>query len=884
MTDTYSGLISWSQGLEHWQRDALRRLATKETLLATDFDELVELSLGTSGVDAEPLDAEHLPVRDDAAAPVRLVALEHIQGVNRLQPGARLNFGADGLTVIFGLNGTGKSGYVRALKQCCSSRHPEEILPDVSSAVQEPPKVRVSYSVGDVDSAVDIDLRDSPGNLDLKRVPVYDQHSGRTHLARAGASLEVVPAGVDLLRRYVAFLDEFKQKLTLLAESVGSPETAQLCASFTDSEVAAAIDALGSPGALQRVESLAELTPEEAGEIQTLPQQIEGARSGSRASRLQLNRAANADAIRITRSLTAVLPSLTDDSIHRIETFESSREVLADLIEHGQEHDWTTEPLPGVGTPAWHELWLSAEKFATEHDPDGEAFPANLQKCSLCQQDLSAEAKERLERFASFAANDLARRLEELTNANVTTVERLRRLVLDDLDTSALAALNQVDADLVGRLTGFRARVEAIVDGSGSVLPAEPDGGSVDTSAPVLGDSPGDNPQGLSDLATELIAGLKGAAGAAEQRASAAQHGSPEDEILNNLLTRHTHLNERQVLLEQIGVLRQHDQDQTARATLLAIAAKCTTNAASARARQLSDATTKELVEAFARNLDPLITQRNPVQMQPRGVQKGSSRVGFNLGTGEQLDLSGVLSEGEFRSVALAAFLADLEVAGDQSALVFDDPVTSLDHSFQERVAERLVQEALQRQVIVFTHSTQFLGILIEAHEAAESQVGSPIAFELTEIEWNGYPGSVSRRPTTRLPRLDKVLHHIEQDLIPEATRAFDENRDADYQMQAGWILLGLRQAWEQAVEEVAVAGVVKRYRNSVQTQHLRTLTVLTDADCIEVDRGMTLESRYLHNPADGSARPPLPPTTLRAEVQRIRDWKTDLKRRQKAV
>jgi wobble nucleotide-excising tRNase len=48
-----------------------------------------------------------------------------------------------------------------------------------------------------------------------------------------------------------------------------------------------------------------------------------------------------------------------------------------------------------------------------------------------------------------------------------------------------------------------------------------------------------------------------------------------------------------------------------------------------------------------------------------------------------------VLSEGEHRCVALAAFLAELSTIDAQSAIVFDDPVSSLDHQHRDKVAQR---------------------------------------------------------------------------------------------------------------------------------------------------------------------------------------------------
>jgi wobble nucleotide-excising tRNase len=68
-----------------------------------------------------------------------------------------------------------------------------------------------------------------------------------------------------------------------------------------------------------------------------------------------------------------------------------------------------------------------------------------------------------------------------------------------------------------------------------------------------------------------------------------------------------------------------------------------------------------------------------------------------------------VLSESEQTCVALAAFLTEPATAGHRSALVFDDPVSSLNHKWRESVALRLVGEADSRQIIVFTYDLVFL-------------------------------------------------------------------------------------------------------------------------------------------------------------------------------
>ena len=90
-----------------------------------------------------------------------------------------------------------------------------------------------------------------------------------------------------------------------------------------------------------------------------------------------------------------------------------------------------------------------------------------------------------------------------------------------------------------------------------------------------------------------------------------------------------------------------------------------------------------------------------------------------------------VLSEGEHRCVALAAFLAELSTIDAQSAIVFDDPVSSLDHLHRDLVAARLAEAGESRQVIVFTHDMAFLLLLDEACRATKDRAATPVSYRM---------------------------------------------------------------------------------------------------------------------------------------------------------
>jgi ABC-type uncharacterized transport system ATPase subunit len=78
-----------------------------------------------------------------------------------------------------------------------------------------------------------------------------------------------------------------------------------------------------------------------------------------------------------------------------------------------------------------------------------------------------------------------------------------------------------------------------------------------------------------------------------------------------------------------------------------------------------------------------------------------------------------VLSDGEQRVLSMAFFLAELAVSTNRSAIVLDDPATSLDQVRCEYLAQRLAGESRERQVIVFTNDLAFLRLL-QSHARSE--------------------------------------------------------------------------------------------------------------------------------------------------------------------
>ena len=114
-------ILDWSGERPDWQRDALRRIVAAGNLDDAAIAEITDLckkSHGAQEIELEPvpLDAAHLPANPGGGSAIALGAISKIVGVNQLAEDQDLAFEPEGLTVIYGQNGSGKSGYARNLE------------------------------------------------------------------------------------------------------------------------------------------------------------------------------------------------------------------------------------------------------------------------------------------------------------------------------------------------------------------------------------------------------------------------------------------------------------------------------------------------------------------------------------------------------------------------------------------------------------------------------------------------------------------------------------------------------------------------------------------------------------------------------------------------
>ena len=186
------------------------------------------------------------------------------------------------------------------------------------------------------------------------------------------------------------------------------------------------------------------------------------------------------------------------------------------------------------------------------------------------------------------------------------------------------------------------------------------------------------------------------------------------------------------------------------------------------------------------------------VRLADAGGGKGNLRHRAKLvGAVQNAPLHAVLSEGEQTALGLAGFLTEVESDSTGSAVVFDDPVTSLDHVRRERSGPTHRGTRHSRQVIIFTHDVAFIVDLKRAAESATVDVAerwvTKVHSDVGRVSDNGpWDSHITRE---RIGDLEQRLAKVR--------KTYKEGNPRDCQEKARSWYQDLRVVWEHALEEL---------------------------------------------------------------------------------
>lgn len=836
-------IASWLADQPEWLSDAARRVLQNGSLAEVDIDDLLALLKESVGLPdkqkrkAVRLDESMIPREPPGGTAVSLTGIRHPVRINAIGNPEGISFEPEGLTIVYGYNASGKSGYARALKSACRARDQELILPDVFNPPDPPGPATARFewrtTAGDASEEW---IDGQPSHPDLSAIAVFDIRCARLFVDDEN-EVAIVPYGLDILRELARGCDMLRSRLEAERESIRCDVSvlSPLKGETAVGKLVANLGAKTDPEAVKTLATLSEAETERRKRLTRLTNEEDPAKIAAGLRRLAQR------LITLKGETDGLRDRLSDVTIGRLGVAMSaflaaegaSKIAAEELAEGGR-------ALKGTGSEPWRELVESAMRFATEGPFPGEPFPSEAAdtRCVLCQQSIGDDARERLARFVRFLEADTQKRAAEKRKEAGDIYRQITEAKPGQVpsDKSILDEIRERDAAFAETIPVFLAALETRKSAVEAMAKAR-----------SIGDLP--------PLPTDPTARLEALQAALTKQANDLEK-TVTPEVRKERVAALAELNARDKLAELLPVVLKVVEV----ARLDAILAECVRQTATRNITMKSNELQEKAVaaglnEALAKELkeNGLSIKLN---MEMRGAKgAGLQKLTLDLPKPiEKMKLSDVLSEGEQRAIAIAAFLAEAGLSHSRSGIVFDDPVSSLDHSRRERIAKRFAREALTRQVIIFTHDLAFVWELVGGAKDIGAKHKERHVF---------CSGAVKGLTKDSLPheggKLDARLNDI-RTIHAKAKKAIEKEYDHaayDLHVRRGYSML--RDCWERLIEEVLFGETVRRFRNSVNTLNLKKAHI-DDKDFEAVTAGMTRCTKFVHDaPTDAPTDLPTP-------------------------
>lgn len=850
-------ILEWGKLRPAWQQAALQLLYETPQLSTESRDLVVSLCRKAAGIVTEDVTCPKLelagPGSVAAGGPTVLLGVRDVVSVNALRAGEDLGFAPAGVTLIFGDNGAGKSGYVRILKQVCRCRGGRDTVhPNAYSTNPSGTEAVVYFHSGSDEICEYLWI---PGNApppEFRQVSIFDSRSARVY-ATGEQDVAYLPFGLDLF-----------QRLSILCDSISDEFEAEISAytakrdPFLDvkagTPVRLLLDAIHQTDIKPKLGALRGLKPVDAERLVALQAEAQALRVAdptARALEIELK------ARRITGvhvRLAALASLVGEDAAAELSVARERASTLSAAAKEAADDTFDSFPLGGLGSPTWNVLWNAAGKFAATGAEPVQPFPPTAGAlCVLCQQEVNAAAAARLEAFHTFVNAAIAAEASAATACVDSLLKPLRDVTTDPFETELIDELEATEPGIgllcTAALLELVQRVTAMIQGGG-----------------VLSSLPRRLPAVLAscdDIVRRLSADVALLRGSQEMGRLQAVESE-----LDNL--------EARLQLDQVWARVDAECDRQLLIRCLGSAVKSakTTSITNEGKEFLAQAVTGPLAAAFNANVKALEVDHVPIEFAPAKGKKGSAVHHVQLAATGTLSNEEILSEGELRAVAIAGFLAEVQLQNSASTLVFDDPVSSLDLGRREFVAKALISLAATRPVVIFTHDMPFTWMIEEAAEKATIQI--------TERQlWRNDTGSgiVSQSIVGSGQPAKKRVGPLKQ-RVADLKKVYSDDPPS-YEREARQIYNELRETWERGIEDALLNGALMRFGREVQTQRLKKVHLITKKQVDRLDEGMTRCSKLMRG-HDQSAEIGLKvpgPDGLLADVVECEEWMGELRK-----
>lgn len=707
---------------------------------------------------------------------VKLISLSDILGVNRLAKNQTINF-SQNLTVVFGENGTGKTGYGRILKALGFSYDSHNnILSDITKTSEAQSAV-INYNSNSVDKTFYWDGTNSA--QELEKISVFNNNC--VSISLSDRQLIVTPIGFHLFNLITYELNKLEELINIqIAKYPTSLNWSNLLNVSSPQQIF--ISTLSYNSTEERLNQLSTFADVQEKELTNTEIELQ-----------------NLNIAILQRDIQSITTSINELSnvITKIENAQSILNItewnlaiqrnkkVSELESKANKGIKEVAKINGIEfyqTLEFENFIKSAEAYIKIIGKEN--YPENGNNCIYCLQPLENSATELLKSY-HLLFNDKTQEslniLKQEKSTIITLVSQIETNVILNQNTFGIDSENIIIQPI--ELIEYNKSLEQLK----KIFITD----KIVTETKFNIDYP-KYIKFCNDKKTELNSTL-----------------ILKNDLLTNIATTETQLKSKIAELKDRKLLSTKISEIKSAITNHKTIELLNLNYNSFNTSSISRKTTEAREELVQQNFNTIFNKellsfkKSHLSIDlnfgtSRGVSKISQRINSN-------SLLEILSEGEQKTIALSEFLTELQLDNVKAPVIFDDPVNSLDHNIIDDVAKRLIKLSSERQVVIFTHSVLLFNSFLYFSKLSSY---SSLHYKFYNSKNNYYEtGFISdaeelNKVTTYISKINAILNNTPKD-----------RQEADV-AEDGYGFL--RSAIELCVEFEIFQGTIKRYQKNV--------------------------------------------------------------------
>lgn len=784
-------------------------------------------------------------VTEESPVKISVTKLSDIKNVNDLGEEAKLEFDENGINVIYGLNGSGKSSYMRMFKHVSRTPYKELIQTNVfkkKSDIEQTCKFTIIED--GTEREIKTDLKKPINDFSLQLMDVFDTRISYEYLTNEN-NATYQPFVFSVMEELAKTGDKIKDKISEKIELINTIKI-EIPEEYRQQKSSEWLVNL-KPGDIIQNKYL-KWSKEQEKLLNDIPREIDKEKQNRILENIEMQ-------IKlidpILNDLHDVERTFINDDI-KIKTLNSRYFKAKDNLERSEvlfKETASEIDIISVDSSEWKSMLGSARKYYEEfifkeNEPH---FAEEGSICPLCHQEILGEIQKRLLSVDNYINGKFNTKYDEVKDEVFELANKIgnRKYVKNQLEEQLKDIL---DKDLYDEIISTYVCFESLKDEKNAekcLIKLE----NVDYKSSLI-------------ILKEKLEFL--------QKEKNSTIETMKDETILKKEEQLRELKLHKWIYDNIKVIENKIQNLNLIKTYNEAIKLTKTNAITRQTNVLAD---ELITEAYIKRFDFEIKHMAPklkVKLEKAKSSKGKTpfKVTIDNGDGAKCKIEDILSEGEQRIVSLAIFFADATGSDDFAPIVIDDPISSLDINYERSATKRIVELAQNRQVIVFTHRISLLKELESLSKENTIEYNdiyiksSNKGKGMLDYE-NFYKGSVKKR-------LNELLNEI------SSIKQMDED-SRGHQSAKDEICQKFRICVEHSVEDDLLNGIVKRFDRQIRTQNkLGKLASITKKDCKIIDDMMTKYSFIEHSQPLDSPKRELSIDDIEKDIKMYRDWNED--------